>query len=213
MKHGFLRRLSFIEHCAEKVFELVPPDCVDPTQDALRDTSAFLHSFIINTFGAIDNLAWLWVREAQIVDGRGRDLNRSRVGLTPGHEYLRGTLSDVTRDYLATTDGWFAYLEEYRHALAHRIPLYIPPKQLTELETQEFRRLDSEVGGPGWDWARWPEILAAQRRLGVFQPLMMHSFGEGAQPIRFHAQIGCDFATVIEIGEHVLRDIRALRQP
>lgn len=76
-----------------------------------------------------------------------------------------------------------------RHALAHRIPLYIPPKPLDEVAAAKFARLEARVSGPGWDWAEWPGVLAAQRRLGTFEPVTMHSIGDGARPVRFHGQI------------------------
>lgn len=64
-----------------------------------------------------------------------------------------------------------------------------------------------------WSWKRWHEVQAAQRKLGVFQPVMMHSYGEGARPVWFHGQMICDFATVIEIAEHVVRDLQGLQRP
>lgn len=47
-------------------------------------------------------------------------------------------------------------------------------------------------------------LQSALDRVGVFEPYIMHSFGEQAQPMRFHAQLVCDLATVVEIAERVL---------
>lgn len=213
MQHGVCRRIGDLKHGLERIFEILPPQEAAPDRMALRDATAFLQAFVINTFGALDNVAWLWRLEGDIRARDGRPLHRSRIGLTPGHMDLRRSLSERTQAYLRGTDPWFGYLEDYRHALAHRIPLYIPPRTLDEAEAAEFRRLGEQVGVEGWDWGRWGEVLDAQRALGVFEPVATHSFGEGARPVRFHGQMICDFATVIEVAEHVVADLRALPAP
>lgn len=211
MRHGLSRRISDLAHALERIFEVLPPDADAPTRRELQDATAFLQAFVINTFGAIDNLAWVWAREAGLLDKKGRPLGRTRIGLTPDHEAVRGSLCEDTQTYLRSTDDWFGYLEEYRHALAHRVPLYIPPKTFDEANAVEFKRLEDEMMAEGWSWGRWHEVQNAQRALGIFQPVMMHSYGEGARPVYFHAQMVSDFATVIEMTEHVARDLDALR--
>lgn len=212
MQHGFSRRVADLKHTLERLFEVLPPEANAPTQRDIRDATAFLQAFVINTFGAIDNLAWVWALEARITDG-GKPLKRKHIGLTAGNATLRGSLSDATQTYLKGTDGWFTYLEDYRHALAHRVPLYIPPKMFNDADTAEFRRLEAEMLAEGWSWERWHEVQNGQRQLGVFEPVMMHSYGEGARPVRFHAQMISDFATVIEIAEHVINDLQGLQRP
>ena len=162
MQHGLSRRLADLKHGLERVFEILPPESRSPTQRELRDATAFLQAFVINTFGAIDNLAWVWTCEADIRDNRGRQPKPGRIGFTPDHDLLRQSVSQRTRDHLQGTDDWFGYLEGYRHALAHRIPLYIPPKIVDEAEAAEFHRLEGQVGAEGWEWNRWGEVLAAQ---------------------------------------------------
>ena len=211
MQHGLSRRLADLRHGIDRIFEVLPPDVKDPSQPDVRDATAFLQAFVINVFGAVDNIAWIWASEVEPRDARGRPLRRGQVGLTPDHVLLRATMSEGTRAYLEATDAWFGYLEDYRHALAHRIPLYIPPKTLDEADTAEFRRLEEGLMAEGWTPERWFEVKAAQRRLGTFDPVMMHSYGEHARPVRFHAQIVCDFATVVEIAEHVVADLEARR--
>ena len=118
MRHGFSRRLADLQHCLDRIFEILPPDAKEPTRRALQDATAFLQAFVINTFGAIDNLAWVWAKEARVPeDANGTPLRRGRIGLTPDHKILRRSLSDATQKYLKGTDAWFGYLKEYRHAL------------------------------------------------------------------------------------------------
>ncbi|ATQ41699.1 hypothetical protein [Caulobacter mirabilis] len=211
LRHGVKRRVADLQHGLDRIFEILPPNAASPSRRDLHDATAFLQAFVINTFGAIDNLAWVWAREASVLDSRGRPLRRGQIGLTPDHAILRGSVSRETQEYLESTNEWFGYLEEYRHALAHRIPLYMPPKVFNEADTAEFRRLEAEMIKEGWNWDRWNQVQNAQSQLGTFEPVMMHSYGEGARPVRFHAQMVCDFATVIEIAEHIARDLQALQ--
>jgi hypothetical protein len=52
---------------------------------------------------------------------------REDWGLRPKNEIVMASLDVDVRKYLNSMDRWFEYLENYRHALAHQIPLYIPP--------------------------------------------------------------------------------------
>jgi hypothetical protein len=72
-------------------------------------------------YGCVDNLAWIWVHE------RGIAVNRRHVGLRRHNKEVRNTFSPEFHSYLESLDSWFEYLVDYRDALAHRIPLYIPP--------------------------------------------------------------------------------------
>lgn len=211
MHHGLGRRLRLIKHCIERIFETIPMDDRSPDDDALMDATAFLQSFLINIFGAIDNMGHIWCLEAAVTDNEGREIPRGRIGLRPQNRDVRGSLSEEFSNYLAQSDTWFGYLEDYRHALAHRIPLYIPPRTLDPEAQLEHAMIQREMDEAlRVDRERYFNLLAGQHRLGVFEPLMMHSYGEAARPIYFHPQIICDFATTIEIGEHLLRELQTL---
>lgn len=204
--HGLSRRLAMLQHCLDRTFECVPPDTERPDRAPLMDATAFIQTFMINAYGAIDNLAHIWCLEAGVRDRKRRPLAASRIGLTPKNEIVRASLSPSFQAYLAGHDGWFEYLESYRHALAHRIPLYIPPRQLDPVAQTQFAELEAEKAKAVVvrDWERYDAIQAEVDRVGVFEPYIMHSFGEQVRPMRFHAQLVCDLATVIEIGERVI---------
>lgn len=208
--HGLARRITTLKHALTKAFQVLPLEEESPSQDALMDATIYLQAFVINVFGAIDNLARIWVMESNLVQPNGHRLRPMQIGLTPDHTIVRASLSQEVQDYLTASDGWFEYLENYRHALAHRIPLYIPPRQLNDAASAEFRRIDDEINKVIADQERYAALRAEQRQLGVFNPLMMHSFGEQARPVFLHPQMICDFATVIEIGEHILRELDIL---
>ncbi len=208
--HGLARRLRGLEHCAMRVFEAVPPDAL-VTDDVDRlDATTFLQSFMITCFGAIDNLAWVWILEADIRSRPGINLPDRHVGFGPDNQTVRGSLPDRVNDLLREYDEWFRYLRDYRHALAHRIPLYIPPTTMDDAGAAECARLEEKEVVPAAadrDWQRYHALIRRQRDLGRFEPVMMHSFGEQARPVYFHPQLVADLSTIVEIGSAVLDEL------
>jgi len=134
--HGLVRRLETLRHCMQRTFEHVAPENVEPTRLAMLDATAYLQSFIFNLYGALDNLARIWCREAAVVDNKGRPIADQQMGFTSKNDLVRRSLSAQFRNYLQKHDPWFEYLSNYRHALAHRIPLYIPPSCLAPDEAE-----------------------------------------------------------------------------
>src|ERR1700724_2202963 len=79
--HGFLRRLGTLQRCIENVYSIYPPERSDiPSRNECIDLAINLQSFIFNVFGCIDNLAWIWVKEKQVNDSRGRLLRDQQIG-------------------------------------------------------------------------------------------------------------------------------------
>lgn len=74
-------------------------------------------------------------------------------------------------------------------------------------DVEEYRRLEDEIvkaiGVRNFEL--WGELIAKQRALGTFKPVMMHSYGEKARPVIIHGQMICDLATVVEIGDYLLK--------
>jgi hypothetical protein len=60
------------------------------------------------------------------------------------------------------------YLKNYRDALAHRIPLYIPPSELTPEEGERFRALQNEEADCILTnrWDRLEEVKREQNAIG-----------------------------------------------
>jgi hypothetical protein len=213
---GVTRRLHTLIRCIEQVFELIPPDAENPSRQGIDDAAIWLQAFIINVYGAVDNLARLWVWEAD-VKYKGKPIPSMYIGLTPDNTAVRDSLSVAMQEHISGTDAWFGYLENYRHALAHRIPLYIPPKRMDDGAAAEWRRLETasfEAIKAG-DFNLYDELMGQQSQLGVFEPWMMHAYGpdkDDGTPVRFHPQMICDLATVIEIGEKMLQELNSLPQ-
>jgi hypothetical protein len=213
--HGLTRRVSTLVRCMERVYNLVPLDAEAPPRDNTDVAAIFLQAFVINVYGAIDNLARIWVWETDLKKPNGGVLPQKWIGLGASCAIVRGSLSGPLQDYLIAADAWFEYLENYRHALAHRIPLYIPPKRFDEAASARYHELEAEQRDAlkAHNFDRFGELMAEQSALGVFEPWMMHSYGpaeEDGKPIRFHPQMICDLGTVVELSEKMMSELEAL---
>jgi hypothetical protein len=146
-------------------------------------------------YGCIDNLAWVWVHEK----GLDSKIRRNSVGLRAKHTEVRSTLSVGFQDYLVKLDPWLDYIIEYRDALAHRIPLYVPPGGVPVRHVDAYNTLELGiqqalyVRGDPYEYER---LLAEQNKLLVFQPLISHSVTETTAHFAFHEQMVVDFMTV-----------------
>lgn len=207
--HGFLRRMTDMQHNINRVFAIIAPTTARPSRDERMDATAFLHSHLINVQGAIDNLAHIWVAEAAPVRPNGTPLGKFDIGLRPAKRLTTDTLSASTQAYLASLADWFEYIDGYRDALAHRIPPYIPPITLDDERQKAWRDANELQLGEGWAFEDWMKTLNAIHQGNGFEPMMMHSFGEQARPVYFHPQILIDLHTVIEAADHIARDLQA----
>lgn len=208
--HGFSRRLKTIKRCIDNVFCQLPPNLDRlPTADELSDTNIYLQTFIFNVFGAVDNLAWIWVHERDTRTRDGARLTRGQVGLRRKNQIVRRSFSPEFQATLDSFDDWFDFNEEYRHAVAHRVPLYVPPYMITKENEAAYQELESRKGEAlnQGDIDEYDRLSAVQDDLGVFRPIMTHSIAEGARPVVFHAQMLADFNTVDELACGVLGEL------
>ncbi|MHA1523493.1 MAG: hypothetical protein ACTSY1_03690 [Alphaproteobacteria bacterium] len=106
-------------------------------------------------------------------------------------------------------ENWFEYLENYRHALAHRIPPYIPPYAVTPENEEAFKSLDARMqyASKCKDFTEHDRLSEKQRKLCFFRPWVMHSFEENSKTIVFHAQVLADFNTIDVLGHKVLKEL------
>lgn len=126
--YGLGRRLYLLRHCVGRVFDLLPPSSTTPPDEGHRhDAEAFLHAFIINVYGCIENLAHIWVNES-CIKRAGKPLPNSAVTFTNNHVKqsltgdLRGfVLEDVSQNGTETTSnsGAILSLTGYPHISCH----------------------------------------------------------------------------------------------
>lgn len=207
MLHGACRRIIVLRRTVKNIFDLFPPSTSNPLPtDTRSDVQINLHAFVINLYGVFENWAWAYYHR---YDLQSEIPDRRQVGMfSPA---MRPFLPQVLRDYLTSeviTKWQRDYLKNYRDALAHRIPLYIPPAQFTPEESEQYSLLDSEMLDDlrARDLIRFEENQAEQDAIGVASMMFLHSFSEGGElkPILLHPQVLCDSKTVVEFGTKFL---------
>lgn len=207
--HGFCRRLKTLKVCIENVFALCPPDSTKAPED-IEDVTINIQAFIFNLYGALDNLAWIWVFEKKVTHPDGAPLKPGQVGLGPKFASVRKSLSPELRAKLKTKAmrKWFEHIEDYRHALAHRIPLYIPPYLVDPKHQErhyELSRLAAEAFGRK-DYEEYKRLEAEQLALGWFDPRITHSVTK-ARAVQFHPGLLANWLTLQMIFEMIIRDL------
>lgn len=202
--HGAGRRISVLTRSLENLFTIFPPSETRPLpNDLLLDVQINLHAFMINLYGVFDNWAWAFVTRHGLLADIG-----SRGSVSLFKKATRRHLPAPLRDWLSSermTKWHTEYLKNYRDALAHRIPLYIPPKVLTPAEHEQDRAIETEkqslMSPPDWD--RINELSSEQKLIGSPCLTFLHSFSEAdpLQPVLLHPQVVGDANTVVEFGQ------------
>lgn len=204
LMQGVGRRLKILIKCIHNIFRIFPIEKTDIlSREDLTDLDINLHAFFVNIAGTLDNLAWVFVYENDLFGNpeEGR-IDMHRVGL-----FKKKTQKHLNSDlnlYLKSDSmqSWYAeYTKNYRDALAHRIPLYVPPAVLTDDETKEYIFLEKQM----WDFSSPESISKAQEahekinRMGRACPFFVHSHDEGSKPLYIHAQVISDLMTIEEV--------------
>jgi hypothetical protein len=204
----FLGRLKIMQLCIESVFIYLKPDEDKiPQFDILLEVTMNLRAFVFNTFGSLDNIASIWVFERDVKGNNGKPIPRTQVGLGPGHELVRKSLSTDFQQYLTTLDEWFGVLEDFRHALAHRIPLYIPPYVVSNEKMAEYQKIDAKKYATK-SAEEYQRLTVEQMKPAKFAPWMQHSYEEGSKTIVFHPQVLNDFGTVEGVALKMLDELK-----
>lgn len=210
INHGFSRRAFTLMRCIDNIYENCPPDQQQLlSSDERKDIEINLQAFLFNVFGCLDNLAWVWVSERNISRRDGTALPNSHIGLRPTNVAVRASLPEHVQNRLNEMADWFKYLEDFRHALAHRIPLYIPPYGIIEGQAERHRRLEVDRDNAlreGHD-NDLQEIKRQLAELQFFYPVFTHSFSERALRVVFHSQVLADFNTIHEIANLILNEL------
>ena len=206
-RHGFCRRIQIMAHCIEGVFAKLPPNRDEiPAEDSVRDATVYLQAFVFNTFGSMDNLAHIWVSEKDVKRANGKVLSRMEIGFGNKYVSVMESLPLEFRQHLVANETWLEYLADFRHALSHRIPLYIPPSLVTDDKVEEYRRMEEYIHEAirRQEFAEVEKLEEAQHKLISFLPVTTHSFAEQAKFVYFHRQMLTDFNMVEEVGVRML---------
>jgi hypothetical protein len=203
LHRGVGRRLNVIHLAISRIYDLFPPSRVQPLPKAtLNEVQVYLHAFVINLSGIFDCWAWAFVLRHSLLSSIGGPRD---VGM-----FLQKTqrfLPAVLQSYVASDPlkSWHEkYLKSFRDALAHRIPLYIPPSAYTTDDGRRFNELEQQKlvllrAGNAEEAHR---IMDEQEELGTAALVFMQELTSDAtaQPVFFHPQVNSDAATVLEFG-------------
>lgn len=197
--HGAGRRLGLLRECLNDVFDVYPPDRVVPLESAaLYRVQIDLHAFVINLSGLFDNLAWAFVLRHSLETAVG---DRLKVGIFKAA--TQKFLPPQIRGYVTSAGikTWQKdYLTAYRDALAHRVPLYIPPAIFTEEDGTRYNELDRKEVECIRDhqWEQLEQVRAEKLNLGTACGFFLHSVGDGSVPMKLHPQMLCDAMAIVE---------------
>jgi hypothetical protein len=203
LHRGVGRRLNVIHLAMSQIYDLFPPSRLQPLpKAALNEVQVYLHAFVINLSGIFDCWAWAFVLRHGLLSSVGgpRDVG---MFLQKTQRYLPAAL----QSYVATDPikSWHEkYVKSFRDALAHRIPLYIPPSAYTTDDARRFNELDRQkmdfLRAGNADEAH--RVMDEQEELGTAALVFMQELTSdpAAKPVLFHPQVNSDAATVVEFG-------------
>lgn len=144
LMQGAGRRIKILSRCIDNVFKIFPLEKKDLlSSNELADLTINLHAFFVNTSGIFDNLGWIFVHENNLF-GKPKEGKINKLGVGLFNEKTQEHLNQKLKAYLTSerTQTWYNdYSKNYRDALAHRIPLYVPPAGLTDDEVAEYQTL------------------------------------------------------------------------
>jgi len=203
MLHGVGRRVKVLHRSLENIFQLFPPSQERPLKpEDLADVQINLHAFMINLYGIFENWAWAFIYRHRLESEIG---SWNNVGLFK--KRTQSFLPSVLKDYLQSKSAanWQKkYLKNYRDALAHRIPLYVPPATFTPEEGDRYNKLTEEqfqcIETRNWDGLQDMKIKQENVGRPCFEFLHAFSKEEGAGSLALHTQLLCDSMLIIEFG-------------
>ncbi len=209
LEQGVGRRIKTARRCFDNLFKIFPPERTRLLQiEELNDIQINLHAFAMNIYGILDNIAWVYMLE----QGRASTTTGDRTSVGLFNKRTQQHLTESLRNYLnSKLLSWFEeYAKNYRDALAHRIPLYVPPYTVTTKDSAKWQHLGSaiQVAMTKRDIAEVNRLRAEQDSLGTICGAFSHLLSDDARPVILHPQMICDALTVSELIEKVVEDVK-----
>lgn len=196
LRYGVARRLNIIEITSRKIFELFPPEQnqVLPLE-TIHEVQAFLHAFLINVCGIFDNFSWAFIHRHDLfqrIGGRNANVGIFRA------ETQQCFPPELSKYVAEKIKPWNEkYMKDYRDAIAHRIPLYVPPYTIDPKDHDSYKQLN-ELRGPLLQDKQWNELnrnTDQMEALGKPMPVFLDDF---SKYVPFHPQLNADTALVLE---------------
>lgn len=175
LQQGFCRRLKTLKNCIENIYKIYPPNRSGLLEDEeIEAITINIQAFIFNLYGCIDNLCWVLLKEKQM------DLDLSEVSF-----YNKKVKRILPKSFKAYLSGdfkkkWYdKYCKDFRHSLAHRIPLYVP-EGVPNQNIERYQQIDTERWDAikNRDYGKVDELDAEERSLRMNFAVYTHSFSE-----------------------------------
>lgn len=199
LRNGVCRRLQTIQRCITNIFSIFPVDRTELLDwDELGDVGINLHAFLINAHGVPDNLMWVYLLERAI------HLEPRQIGLfNPRTKpYLPKEVSAYVKSERMIK--WHTeYAKNYRDALAHRIPPYVPPSVLTPEQQARYKIIEEEIvaAAKAGDFDRALALEEEQATCGEVCLAFSQTFldDKACDPVLLHGQLIVDARTVLQL--------------
>ncbi|MBQ8660976.1 MAG: hypothetical protein IJ482_01450 [Alphaproteobacteria bacterium] len=137
--HGLLRRIQILNRCIENIFSIRDFHLETiPTDDELSDIMINLQCFIINLYGTLENLAWIY---AICINFKGTKFDNSFFAK---QETLLNTLPENIKTSFIGDGKWLKHVKNIRDLLAHQEPLYVPPYSVRKKQKDKWQVLEKE---------------------------------------------------------------------
>lgn len=195
--HGVLRRVFTLLHCLKRISIITPPNRTEHISfDEKGDITAYLHCFIINLYGAINNLALILYHE-KLSDKEKkkipeRDVYFSSIEI---QKYFSAGLKKRYEDF----NEWVKFFNEQRHPIAHRIPIYLIPYFFQNVEEKNKEKQLKEKFYRSSNVEERRKILEEMDTLGVYAPAFTGSLYDGKTKIVPLWQILADANTLDDL--------------
>ncbi len=208
-REGFVRRLNNLDHAMGRLAEIYPPNTFKASRNTVHDAELLLQSFVMNVFGAIDNLAWVWTLERGVTRPCGKALMRSEVVFDGNRaKTLIASLTPALAEVINEASDWFKALRVYRDGVAHQIPIYIPRLlNKDEAERAACLKVAIEEAIANRNHRLMNELHEEHYHLGDYGAIMALSGKQ--RTLIFHAQMVCDLATVVNLGEALFSELNS----
>lgn len=180
--HGFIVRADMLKETI-KYFRVmthsIPQNGLEPSDS--DKLTLFLNSYYLNLVGSLDNLAWAIATHHCLTNDYERNKNKICLEHHTFQQWCQNKrLSNLFRIFSSAIGGyssvtdWIEEIKEiHRHPAAHRIPLYVPMRILTNGDGDEYNTLQEQIDKPyqSGDFRLKNELKWKQRNLGSFKPI------------------------------------------
>ena len=202
-QYGVARRLFTIKRCIEIFFEIVEPGSKpEIAEEKRKDLNIYLHSFLLNISGGIDNLAWVWFY-ARGID-QLEELKKFRQKIDLFGKQFKKHLDEEIIELCREMKEWQKYLKNFRDPTAHRIPPYIIPYTVADENIRENERLERELLKEDLGPEEREKIQLQLNNLRDYELKYTHSFREQSPIVLLHPQCIADARSFITLTKLVV---------